>query len=260
LARIKYFYIAALAAWSTTAFAQDGTLARGGGRINATRRELEQIAADADATAASNAASPKVAGDKRLEAAAIRERLRTGDFVTGDRIVLTIRTDSVVTDTLVVRSGRLVSIPSLHDDIPLEGVLRSELQPLLQSRLSRLFKEVVVETTPLIRFGVLGEVTRPGFYRVPFDIPITDAIMIAGGPTTRADLGRSTARRGAAPLMSKGELRQAIVAGTTLAQLNFLAGDELIVGAKRERNWPAIASIATVVTGVVLSLRSFRAF
>jgi protein involved in polysaccharide export with SLBB domain len=255
LARSRHFCVAVLALWSTAALAQDGPRAisdeRRAGRLNATRRELEQIAATAEAAVASNVV------DKRLEAAAIRERLRTGDFVAGDRIVLTMRSDSVVTDTLVVRSGRTVSIASLHEEIPLEGVLRAELQPLLQSRMSRLFKQVIVEVTPLIRFGVLGEVIRPGFYRVPFDIPITDAIMMAGGPTTRADLGRSTAKRGAAELMSKSELRQAFVAGTTLAQLNLLAGDELIVGAKSERNWPAIASIVTVVTGIVLSLRRF---
>jgi protein involved in polysaccharide export with SLBB domain len=91
-----------------------------------------------------------------------------------------------------------------------------------------------IDVTPLMRVGVLGAVARPGYFAFASDIPITDAIMGAGGPTGTADVGRTTVRRRNQEFRSAGETSKAITSGLTLDQFGLSAGDELVVGQRRE--------------------------
>jgi len=227
------------------------------GRANATRQELERMATDAESVA--SASGGEAAQAKRLEAAAIRARLRDGDFRAGDRIMLSIQGDSTLNDTVVVRPGPTLSVLSLPEDT-LRGVLRSELQPHLTALVTRFYKNATVRATPLIRLGVLGEVTRPGYYRLPIDISVSDAIMSAGGPTQRADMPKTVVRRRSHVLLSRGAVRDAMAGGATLDQLSLEAGDELVIDAKQERNWMSVVQIASLVTGLVLSVAASRRF
>jgi protein involved in polysaccharide export with SLBB domain len=223
------------------------------GRPNATRSELDSLASRAEEAASSSTLSAQARAEKQGEAAALRARMRDGDFEVGDRVVLAVRGDSALSDTVAVQEGRVLNLRNLPA-LPLAGVLRSELRSHLITQIARFVKDTAIQATPLIRFGVLGEVTRPGYYRLPADIPISDAIMAAGGPTARADMPRTVVRRGSKQLLSKGAVRDAMVAGVTLDQLNLGAGDEIVVGAKRERNgWQTAAQVAALA-GVVLSL------
>ena len=215
------------------------------GRANATRQELERLADDAERAGRAPTA--------------IRARLRDGDFRPGDRIVLAIQGDSALNDTVVVRPGVTLSVLSIPEDT-LRGVLRSELQPHLTQWVTRYYKNATVRATPLIRFGVLGEVGRPGYYRLPVDVSIADAIMSAGGPTSRSDMPRTIVRRNARELLSKHAVRDAMVAGVSLDQLGLDAGDELVVSAKPQRNWMSVVQVGSLITGLVLSLQASRRF
>jgi SLBB domain-containing protein len=226
-------------------------------RANATRQELERLAAEAET-------SSVLAGDalrdaKRREAQAIRERLREGDFRPGDRIVLHVQGDSTLRDTVLVLPGATLKVLSLPED-SLRGVLRSELQLHLTEWVTRFYKNATVRAIPLIRFGVLGEVNRPGYYRLPIDIAVTDAIMSAGGPTQRADMPKTVVRRRARELLSKGAVRDAMAAGLTLDQLGLDAGDELVVGAKSERSWMNVVQVASMISGLAVALLASRRF
>ena len=218
------------------------------GRANATRQELEQLAQEAERSTA-----------RQHEAAAIRARLRDGDFRAGDRIVLAIQGDSALNDTVIVRPGPTLSVLSIPED-SLHGVLRSELQPHLAQWVMRYYKNATVRATPLIRFGVLGEVSRPGYYRLPIDVSIADAVMSAGGPTSRADMPRTIVRRRAREVLSKTAVRDAIGAGMTLDQLGLDAGDELVISAKPQRNWMNFVQIGSLVAGLVLSVQASKRF
>jgi protein involved in polysaccharide export with SLBB domain len=229
-----------------------------GGRANATRQELERLADEADAVASSGGPA-ELRQAKQLEAAAIRGRLREGDFRAGDRIVVAVQGDSTLNDTLVVLPGPRLKLLSLPED-SLRGVLRSELQSHLVAWVTRYYKNTTVHATPLIRFGVLGEVNHPGYYRLPANVDISDAIMTAGGPTQRADIPRTVVRRRSQDLLSKAAVRDAMVAGRTLDELGLDAGDELVVGARPERNWMNVVQIATVLSGLALAVLSSRAF
>ncbi len=195
------------------------------------RGELTAAAEQAERAAAMGSGSAKTRN--ALVAASIRQRLRDGDFQPGDRIVFTVFSDALRTDTLVVRSGRILELPG-KIDLPLTGVLRSELEDRASLEVLKYIRAQQVTVTPLTRIGVLGEVSRPGYFALPSDVPLTDAIMAAGGPTGTADVERTMVRRGSQEFRSADETRQAISRGLTLDQFGLRAGDELVVGKQRD--------------------------
>jgi protein involved in polysaccharide export with SLBB domain len=184
-----------------------------------------------------------------IEAAAIRQRLREGDFQTGDRILLTVFSDAAHTDTLVVRDGRIIDLP-WKVALPLTGVLRSEVKDRVTAEVLKYVKADKVDVTPLTRIAILGEVARPGYFAIRSDIPITDAIMQAGGPTASADLERSVVRRASHEYRSADQTRQAVAKGLTIDQFGLNAGDELIVGRQHQLFNPA----SSAVLGMIASL------
>src|SRR5688572_12189550 len=116
------------------------------------------------------------------KASLIRYRLDHGDFREGDRIVVTVPGTGGFSDTLVVRSGKRLQLPQMAD-LSLDGVLRSELTPQLSTYIAKYLRDPLVRANPLVRVGVLGSVTRPGYYYVAADSPLSDLLMSAGGPT-----------------------------------------------------------------------------
>jgi protein involved in polysaccharide export with SLBB domain len=184
-----------------------------------------------------------------LVAAAIRQRLSEGDFQVGDRILLSVYTDAAHTDTLVVREGRVIDLPG-KAVLPLTGVLRSELKDRVTSEVLKYVKADRVDVTPLTRIGVFGEVAHPGYFAFRSDVPITDAIMQAGGPTASANIEKTVVRRANREIRSADETRQAVAKGMTLDQLGMTAGDELVVGKQRQ----LFNSGATAALGAVASL------
>jgi hypothetical protein len=78
--------------------------------------------------------------------------------------------------------------------------------------------------------------------------------MAAGGPTGNADVNKTTLDRGKAELWSDDEMREAIVSGMTLDQLNVRAGDALVVGERKQHNFIEILRAGGVVLGLALSI------
>ena len=198
------------------------------------------------------AASLEAAG-KATEAAAVRRRLTEGDLQVGDRIVLQVTGGLTVQDTLPVREGQVISVPTLPD-ISVRGVLRPELNDYLTAQLQRYVRDLVVHSTPLMRVSVTGAVGRPGFYAMPADILLGDAIMWAGGLTGNAETQKTVVKRGTGEALSRDAVQKAIRSGATLEQLGLRAGDEIVVGEKKERNWLGIIGTVAGLTTAVLSL------
>jgi hypothetical protein len=183
-------------------------------------------------------------------AATIRQRLRDGDLRAGDRIVLTVTSDAVRRDTIVVRSGPSLELPGMTV-MSLTGVLRSELQDRVSTEVLKYVKARQIEVTPLMRVGVLGAVTRPGYFAFASDIPLTDAIMGAGGPTGIADVKRSIVRRRNQQYRSAGETSKAIAGGLTLDQFGLSAGDEIVVGQRREFGTGSVLALTSALASVL---------
>jgi protein involved in polysaccharide export with SLBB domain len=210
------------------------------------RAELDSIAKTAERLAMTGEDPER----NSLLAAQTRERLREGDFQTGDRIAVTVQIDTAHTDTLVVRAGRVLQIPGGLPAVALAGVLRSELQPLVSSEVLKYVKARRVDAVPLMRLSVAGEVARPNFYDFNSDLPLTNVIMAAGGPTATADLTRSSLRRGGADLHSSQEISTAMQHGLTLDQFGLQAGDELVIGRRKEFNFSQYLTYITAIGGL----------
>src|SRR6058998_3612131 len=178
---------------------------------------------------------------------------RATGFQVGDRILLHVEGDSALSDTFTVVAGPALRLPDIGE-ISLAGVRRTDLEAHLTRELNRYIKDPVVTARALIRVSVAGEVTRPGFYAVPVDLVLPDALMLAGGATQRARVDRLLILRGDAPLWGGDRLQRAIAHGATLDQLGVQAGDRIQVPGERdpESKWRItgiiVSSLAAVVT------------
>ena len=183
------------------------------------------------------------------------------DFQVGDRILLRVEGDSALSDTFTVVAGPALGLPAIGD-VPLIGVRRADLETYLTRELSRYLRDPVVHARALIRVSVVGEVARPGFYAVPLDLVLADALMVAGGPTQDAKVDRLRIVRGESSLWSGNRLQTAIARGATLDELGLRAGDRIDVpGGRRDPDskWRLagliVTTVATVVTVITVTGR-----
>lgn len=175
----------------------------------------------------------------------IRMRLTEGDFQQGDRILLSVegepqlpdrpvpaqppRTiERQLSDTFTVGADREVVLPVIGP-IALRGVLRAELESYLTREIARFVNDPVVHAKALIRVSIAGAVTKPGFYFVPTDAALADALTVAGGPTQDAKLGKIRIERAGKRLYQGDDVRHALTEGRTLDAMHIEAGDLVFV-------------------------------
>jgi polysaccharide export outer membrane protein len=219
----------------------------------AARHDLDSLAAVADqqATNASLAESDRVRSSST--ASAIRTRLREGDFRIGDRLVLSVRGEPALTDTFTVRDSIMLKLPNIPE-IPLRGVLRSEVEGRLMESIATYYRQPTVRVTTLVRIGVLGQVLRPGYYQIAADAPLSDAIMAAGGPTPMASPDNTIVRHGSQTLWNAREVRDQLASGATLAQLEIHSGDDIVMEEGTHRDWMTLTQAGAGVTAAFFSI------
>jgi protein involved in polysaccharide export with SLBB domain len=217
--------------------------------LELSRTELQELLTQYEETAASSAYSGSLRRQAESQATLIRHRLEAGDLNVGDRVLLEVQGHVALSDTFTVVAGRQIVLPDLGP-IPLSGVLRSELQQHLTEQVGRFIRNPVIRTRSLIRVEILGAVGRPGFFTIPSDILLGDALMIAGGPGGGARLDNITIKRGRTVLWSGDQLRQEMLVGRTLDQLNLRAGDTIEVPARVEGRMRRYREAMYVITGV----------
>lgn len=226
------------------------------GSQRATRAEL----ASRVATLEQQLAAGRLGGDARKridgEIARLRTRLQQGDFRVGDRFVITIRQDTVRSDTASVRDSLLVAIQNLPD-VSLAGVLRAELDDKLNAHVARYLRNATVRTSVLTRVAVMGTVASPGFYYVSPDRPVSDVIMLAGGPAEDAKLNEIEIHRGSETILKKKDAKRLVEEGRTLEQLDVQSGDEIRVPKKRRFNWQVITQIILVASTLFFAILQF---
>ena len=188
------------------------------------------------------------------EAELIETRLREGDFEPGDRIVVTVEGDTALSDTFTVRDARVLELDQLPE-LSLAGVLRAEAQDRIARHVATYLRDPVVRVTPLVRIGIIGAVQRQGFYSIPADVPIGDAIMLAGGLSEQSDIRKTEVRRESVDILNREEVQQALRTGATLDQLNLRAGDQIVVGEKSPLNWENGLRLAAILAGLAYAFR-----
>jgi protein involved in polysaccharide export with SLBB domain len=195
------------------------------------RAELEELLGLYEEAIRSPAYSATVKQDLAEEADRIRSRLQDGDFKLGDRIVLSVQGEPTLPDTVAVEGGPKITLP-LFGEISLRGVLRSEVEGRITEALSVFLRDPVVRAEGLMRVSVQGAVGAPGFYVVPADMLLSEALMTAGGPGQTAQLEDLRIERGVEVLMEGDALQEALRQGLSLDQLNLQAGDQVVVPAQ----------------------------
>jgi protein involved in polysaccharide export with SLBB domain len=165
----------------------------------------------------------------------------------GDRILLRVEGEQQLSDTFTVSPGPALVLPTVGE-LALKDVRRAEAERYLARELARFLREPVVHARVLVRLAVLGEVERPGFYAVPADAILTQAIMTAGGPTRDAKFSGLRIERDHAPVWSGDALQQSITRGLTVDQMRLRSGDLIVV--PRRHNAAATAQ----VLGILLTI------
>jgi protein involved in polysaccharide export with SLBB domain len=219
--------------------------ARTGAQLS--RAELQELLVRYEAAVNSPSSGP-LRDQARIEAALIRQRLDEGDMRVGDRVLLQVQGHPLFSDTFPVVAGRVIEVPNIGG-IPLEGVLRSELEDHLREHIGRFVRSPIIRARSLVRLEIMGAVGRPGFHAVPSDVLVSDAIMLAGGPAGSADMGRLRIHRGREVLWQGEPLRAAVLEGRTLDQLSVRAGDGIFVPQQQPR-MAVFRDAVMVVTGV----------
>ncbi|MFO7260824.1 MAG: SLBB domain-containing protein [bacterium] len=222
-------------------------------QLHMSRESLEELLARYEQATRSTAYSDELRARARYEAALIRMRLEEGDFQVGDQIQLSVEGHEELTKTFQVAPGRVLILPVIGE-IPLRGVLRSELEEHLRKSLARYIVEPRVHATSTIRISILGQVNQPGFYTVPSEMLLTEALMLAGGPAQNAELTKIYIERGNDRIWGGEALQAAIIEGRTLDQLNLRAGDRIIVPGNNQNRWNTIRDVLFVLPPVVALL------
>jgi protein involved in polysaccharide export with SLBB domain len=222
-----------------------------GGRTGATRAELEANLAEIERALASGGVySPSVVDAKRAEATMIRERLEDGDFQAGDQLDLTVTGEAPLSGKFTVGTGRVLQLPGLPE-IPLKGVLRSEGTAYVKEQIGRFVRDPDVRLATTIRLSMFGAIGKPGFYQLPADMILSDALMAAGGPS--GNVHETVIKRGTDEIWGVDAVQEAITAGRTLDELNLRAGDEINVPPGKTSNWFTTLRTIAIIPGLILS-------
>ena len=222
-------------------------------RRQVTRAELETSLASLERLAASTS-DRRVKEQALGDAAAIRERLRTGDFYPGDRIVIRVLNDTAVSDTFTVKQGRVIDFTALPQ-LSLAGVLDSELLGHVKTHIAKYIKEPDVTVTPLVRLQISGGIAQPGWYQFETDQTLSDAIMSIGGPGPNSEMNKAEVRRGTRVLVDRGATARALRTGKTIGDLGLRDGDELRIAEKLTAQTNRLWTIMPIVTTVLFALR-----
>jgi protein involved in polysaccharide export with SLBB domain len=190
------------------------------------------------------------------ELQSIRNRLEHGDFRVGDRFIITMRRDTIRSDTASVRDSLKVAVFNLPD-ISLSGVLRSELDERMSAHVARYLRGVTVRTNVLTRVAVMGAVKSPGFLYVSPDRPVSDLIMLAGGPSPEANLKKLEVSRNGVPLVEAKDSDRILRDGRTLAQVDIQSGDEVRIPVKRKVSWQSIIQLTFVLSSLFFAALQF---
>jgi hypothetical protein len=230
--------------------------------LEMSRASLEQLLTQYDAVVSSSVYSERLREDARAAAARIRERLELGDFRSGDRIVVDIEGETQRSDTVAVDADQHITIQGM-ERISLAGVLRSELQPHLERAIGKFIKAPKVLTASLIRLILQGSIMRPGLYVVPAKALLEDVIQQAGGMAPTVALDDIRIERDGTVLLEGAEVRQALVDGLSVDQLNLRAGDQITFPASRpggsSSTWSTIGRYVLMIAApLLLGVRMVR--
>jgi hypothetical protein len=189
-------------------------------------------------------------------AAQIRLRLSQGDLHDGDKLTIDVLNPpgTALTDTFTVRSGQMLQLTGIAAEIPLHGVLRSELEDHLVRHMSKTFQNPELRVTTMVGIVMTGQVHAPGARFVRHDALLRDVVLSVGTITPEANYSKIVVLRRGEVLYDADSVHAALMDGSTIDGLDLISGDEIEVGAKRRANVYNMLQVATGVLGLVFGV------
>ncbi|MFW6088888.1 MAG: polysaccharide biosynthesis/export family protein [Gemmatimonadota bacterium] len=184
--------------------------------------------------------------ERRL--ATVEQRLRIGDFRSGDMVSLDVRGREEYTGNFPVQPDQSLELPGI-DPVSLRGVLYSEAPEVIEDALSVVLRNPVVELTAQMRLAVTGQVGSPGFYDVRGTLLLSDVLSLADGPSQSADIEKVEIRRDGETILSGREL---VTSSFTLDDLGVRSGD--VIRVPQERDTFYSLRNVSIILGTILSV------
>lgn len=127
----------------------------------------------------------------------------------------------------------------------------------MSAHVARFLRGVEVRTNVLTRVAVLGSVRNPGYYYASPDRPVSDLVMLAGGPNPDANLKQLEISRGGKVQVKAKDSDRLIKDGRTLEQVDVQSGDEIRIPVKRKLNWQLIIQAFLVISSLLFAFIGF---
>ena len=124
----------------------------------------------------------------------------------------------------------------------------------MTTQIGRYINDPEVRARSYIRVQVTGEVGAPGFYTLPAETPISEAIMQIGGPTATAEISKLKIYRGREVILAGEEGELAIQQSLTLAELDIQDGDLIYVPRKSPFSPGQVGRTLLVLSGSIIAV------
>jgi polysaccharide export outer membrane protein len=172
-----------------------------------------------------------------------RERAATAHAEPGDKFILHIVGEPLMSETVTVNERGQVPLPKIgvFEVTPLSLLA---LEDTLRTRYAQYLRTPAIEVQVLRRLTVGGEVVRPNLYYVDVATTLREAISLAGGMTENA-------KRDKVYIMREGtriDVPNWQSNDSRIAELR--SGDQVMVGRK---SWLAINALGATTTFVVVA-------
>ena len=185
--------------------------------------------------------------DIERQIAGIDQRLLQGDFRAGEVVGLEVRGQPQWSGSFTVQPDQTLVLPGVPP-IDMNNVLYSEAEEVIYAGLSTVLRDPQIEIDTQMRVGVVGEVAAPGYYDVSGSMLVSDVLMLAGGPTSRAATEKIRVRRFGNTVLQGPELT---APGLTLDDLGIRPGDSIEMPST-EGKYLLLRNIG-IALGIVLS-------
>jgi polysaccharide export outer membrane protein len=161
-------------------------------------------------------------GTARAQSAPTSEGLNPGDQVR----ILVWRNTELSGDFTVAANGTLMH--PLYREVQVTGIPMTTVEDRLRTFLTRYTTNPQFVISPLVKILISGEVRTPNVYSVPPETTVSQAIVLAGGPTATAQINHIRLLRDRTEISI--DLSRA---DSQAASLQIRSGDQILIPTRR---------------------------
>lgn len=159
----------------------------------------------------------------------------------GDQLRIAVWRNPELSGDFMIAANGTITHP-LYREIQVTGLSMSAVEDRLRTFLSRYTTNPQFVVQPLVRITVSGEVRTPQILGVPPETTVSQAVVLAGGPTPTARLDNVRLLRG-----GQETIVNLASADAQAASLQIRSGDRIVVAARTNTFRDYISPAMTVI-------------